>query len=171
MQFKISDTMKAITLSLLIVFTLLTPLVSCIPQYDYLWEFQGLDLYNDSEISLKIYGEMSKDTSLSHEIPSFSIFSSDLMVDENTENEWISAMAPTDTLRLFYFHSDSIAQLGWNKIRDEYKVLVRYDLSQEDIYNLNAEIHYPPTDAMKGIHMYPPYEEVLENYWQMTGRN
>ena len=98
---------------------------------------------------------MSKDTSLSHEIPSFSIFSSDLTADENTENEWISAMAPTD----------------WNKIRDEYKVLVRYDLSQEDIYNLNAEIHYPPTDAMKGIHMYPPYEEVLENYWQMTGRN
>ena len=146
--------MKAITLSLLIVFTLLAPLVSCIQQYQYLSEFRGLDLYNDSEIPLKIYGE-----------------SSGLMADEDTGNEWISAMAPTDTLRLFYFHSDSIAHLGWNKIRDDYMVLVRYDLSQEDIYNLDSEIHYPPTDAMKDIHMYPPYEEVLKNYWQMTGRN
>ena len=164
--------MKAITLSLLMVFTLLAPLVSCIQQYQYLSEFRGLDLYNDSEIPLKIYGEMSKDTTISHEIPLFiMLWSSGLMADEDTGNEWISAMAPTDTLRLFYFHSDSIAHLGWNKIRDDYMVLVRYDLSQEDIYNLDAEIHYPPTDAMKDIHMYPSYEEVLKNYWQMTGRN
>ena len=164
--------MKTITLSLLIVFTLLAPLVSCIQQYQYLSEFQGLDLYNDSEIPLKIYGEMSKDTTLSNKIPSFDIFGSlGLMEEENTRNEWLSAMAPTDTLRLFYFHSDAIAQLGWNKIRDDYMVLVRYDLSQEDIYNLDAEIHYPPTDAMKDIHMYPPYEEVIKNYWQITGRN
>ncbi len=163
--------MKAITLSLLMVFTLLPPLVSC-NKYQYLSEFRGLDLYNDSEIPLKIYGEMSKDTTISHEIPLFiMLWSSGLMADEDTGNEWISAMAPTDTLRLFYFHSDSIAHLGWNKIRDDYMVLVRYDLSQEDIYNLDAEIHYPPTDAMKDIHMYPPYEEVLKNYWQITGRN
>lgn len=160
--------MKAITLSLLMVFTLLPPLVSC-NKYQYLSEFRGLDLYNDSEIPLKIYGEMSKDTTISHEIPLFiMLWSSGLMADEDTGNEWISAMAPTDTLRLFYFHSDSIAHLGWNKIRDDYKVLVRYDLSQEDIYNLDAEIHYPPREAMKDIHMYPPYEEVLEKYRQMT---
>ena len=65
-------------------------------------------------------------------------------------------MSSTDTLRLFLFHSDSVDYLGWNKIRDDYMVLVRYDLSQEDIYRLNTYIDYPPTEAMKDIHMYPP---------------
>jgi len=44
-------------------------------------------------------------------------------------------------------------------IREEYKVLKRYDLSIEDIQLLNYEIPYPPTEVMRGMRMYPPYEQ------------
>ena len=50
---------------------------------------------------------------------------------------------------------------------DEY--LVRYDLRINDIYSLlnkdgALELHFPPDERMKDIHMWPPYEEVVAQY-------
>ncbi|GHT56308.1 hypothetical protein AGMMS50233_07830 [Endomicrobiia bacterium] len=42
-------------------------------------------------------------------------------------------------------------------------ILQRYDINLQDMINLNWEISYPPTEAMKDITMYPPYEEVMQN--------
>ena len=44
------------------------------------------------------------------------------------------------------------------EIEDYEDVLVRYDLKREDLERLHWTISYPPTEAMKDIHMYPPYE-------------
>jgi hypothetical protein len=71
---------------------------------------------------------------------------------------------PSDTLSVFYFHPDTLAKYSWEEIQRDYKVLQRYDLSIEDVkmlYNKNnvPKIPYPPTDAMKHMKMYPPYEE------------
>lgn len=65
---------------------------------------------------------------------------------------------PSDTLSIFIFHTDTIKNNTWNSIIDEYKVLKRYDLSIEDIQLLDYEIPYPPTELMKDMRMYPPYE-------------
>ena len=164
--------MKAITLSLLIVFTTMSPLVCCDPCKFFVCRY-GLHFQNYADFELSAYGNISNDTTLAFKCPQLEfIWKHAIQYDWisllEEKKDWISAMSSTDTLRLFLFHRDSVDYLGWNKIRDDYMVLVRYDLSQEDIYNLDAEIHYPPTDAMKDIHMYPPYEEVLEKYRQMT---
>lgn len=66
---------------------------------------------------------------------------------------------PSDTLSIFIFHTDTIKNNSWNSIIDEYKVLKRYDLSIKDIQLLNYEIPYPPTEVMRGMRMYPRYEQ------------
>lgn len=160
--------MKTITLSLLIVFTTMSPLVCCDPCKFFLCYYM-IDFQNDADFIVSSYGNISKSTSLPFKCPSLESTGGKTygwLLSET--KDWISEMSSTDTLRLFLFHRDSVDYLGWDKIRDDYMVLVRYDLSQEDIYRLGFKIHYPPTEAMKGIHMYPPYEEVLEKYRQMT---
>lgn len=160
--------MKTITLSLLIVFTTMSPLVCCDPCKFFLC-YYGIDLQNDADFIVSSYGNISKSTSIPSKCPYLESTGGKTygwLLSET--KDWISEMSSTDTLRLFLFHRDSVDYLGWDKIRDDYMVLVRYDLSQEDIYRLGFKIHYPPTEAMKDIHMYPPYEEVLEKYRQMT---
>ena len=50
---------------------------------------------------------------------------------------------PGDTLSVFIFHGDTIAKYNWQEIRSGYKILKRYDLSQEDLKNMNYTIIYP----------------------------
>lgn len=63
-----------------------------------------------------------------------------------------------DTLSIYFFDADIVDNYSWETIREEYKILKRYDLSIEDIQLLDYEIPYPPTEVMKGMRMYPPYE-------------
>ena len=65
----------------------------------------------------------------------------------------------SDTLSMFIFHTDTLEANSWETIISEYKVLQRYDLSIQDIHLLNHDIPYPPTEQMKDMRMYPPYEE------------
>lgn len=66
---------------------------------------------------------------------------------------------PKDTLSFYIFNKDTLNTYTWETIRDEYKIMVRYDLSIEDIQFLNYKIIYPPTEQMKNMRMYPPYSE------------
>jgi len=72
------------------------------------------------------------------------------------ENQ-LFAKFPTDTMSIFFFDPDTLAKYEWATIREEYKILVRYDLSHNDLRKLDWRIYYPPTEAMKDIKMYPPY--------------
>lgn len=62
---------------------------------------------------------------------------------------------PTDTMSIFFFDPDTLEKYDWATIREEYKVLVRYDLSHNDLKKLNWCIVFPPTKEMKDIKMYP----------------
>ena len=53
---------------------------------------------------------------------------------------WQYYVAPADTVRKYV------------------PVLCRYQLTQPDLEKVNWVITYPPTEAMKDIKMYPPYE-------------
>lgn len=48
-----------------------------------------------------------------------------------------------DTLSIYIFHTDTLKQNSWEEIKNGYKVLKRYDLSLEDLENLNWELTYP----------------------------
>ena len=62
---------------------------------------------------------------------------------------------PQDTMSVFVFHSDTLATYSWEEVREEYKVLIRYDLSLDDLERLDFELSYPPDSRMQGVKMYP----------------
>lgn len=68
-------------------------------------------------------------------------------------------------LSVFVLHADTVRKYSWDEIRDDYNILVRYDLSKEDVKSFkNYTIPFPPTEAMRNMKMWPPYEEVRKMY-------
>ena len=63
-----------------------------------------------------------------------------------------------DTVSFFIFDRDIVENYSWQYIVQEYCVLQRYDFSEQDLIRLRCQIPYPPTEEMKDMHMYPPYQ-------------
>jgi hypothetical protein len=63
--------------------------------------------------------------------------------DENGKWEDYIASLPKDTLSIFFMDAKIFTDSTWQTIRDKYLVLKRYDLSAEQLKNLNFTINYP----------------------------
>lgn len=50
---------------------------------------------------------------------------------------------PQDTLSVFIFNADTLSSVSWSKIREEYLILKRYDLSLSDLEEMDWTITYP----------------------------
>ncbi len=73
--------------------------------------------------------------------------------------EFYKAKVSSDTISFVVYDWEVLENTNWNVIRDEYKILKRYDLSLEDLQKLDFTLYYPPTEEMKDMKMYPPYDE------------
>ena len=69
-----------------------------------------------------------------------------------------------DTLSIYVFNADTVDYYSWDTVVKYNMVLQRYDLSRQDFEDRNeswdwieAWLYFPPTEAMKHIHMWPPY--------------
>jgi len=62
-----------------------------------------------------------------------------------------------DTLMVFVFNADSLTFYGWDYAKNNNLVLQRYDLSLSNLQQLNWSLHFPPTEEMRDIKMWPPY--------------
>ena len=67
-----------------------------------------------------------------------------------------------DTMSIYIIDADTVALYSWDTVVKYNKVLQRYDLSLSDLEGLNIKsyysfVYFPPTEAMKRIHMWPPY--------------
>ena len=63
----------------------------------------------------------------------------------------------SDTIIIFIFHTDTLNKHTWDEIREGYKILKRYDISWQEMEELNGMISYPPTEAMRNIRQFPPF--------------
>ena len=71
---------------------------------------------------------------------------------------------PAGFYSVFIISYDTFKEKGWEGIRNDYDILVRYDLTYDDLKALKDTIPFPPTEKMKDMKMYPPYEEVGKKY-------
>ena len=80
---------------------------------------------------------------------------------------------PEGILSVFVLHTDTLHCYPWEQVRTGNKYIVRYDLSYDDIvrfsvaddgYESQFHIPFPPTEAMRNMKMWPPYEEVRKRY-------
>lgn len=79
-------------------------------------------------------------------------------------------LLPTDTLSIYIFATKELKSCQWETICEENRYLVRYDLSSHDFDQLRKrsideiEVPFPPSAKMKGMKMWPPYDEVIGKY-------
>jgi hypothetical protein len=59
--------------------------------------------------------------------------------NQNSFNKYF----PHDTLSVFIFSSDTLNKYTWEEVRDGYKILKRYDLSYQDLEEMDYTITYP----------------------------
>ena len=72
---------------------------------------------------------------------------------------------PHDTLSVFVLHADTVRQYSWERICADNNIVVRYDLSKNDVLSFkNHIVPFPPTEAMRDLNMWPPHEEVRKRY-------
>ena len=62
----------------------------------------------------------------------------------------------SDTLSIVFISQATLAKYDWNTIRNDYKILKRYDLSLGDLERLDFTVTYPPNASMDGVKTYPP---------------
>ena len=63
--------------------------------------------------------------------------------DSGIEWEDIYLKLPKDTMSVYVFHTDTLKSNSWEDIRNNYKVLTRYDLCLDDLKGMNWTITYP----------------------------
>ena len=61
-------------------------------------------------------------------------------------------------INLYIFDATVVENTPWETVAKDYLVLKYYELSLEDLQRLDWQITYPPTEAMKDVKQYPPYE-------------
>lgn len=67
-----------------------------------------------------------------------------------------------DTLSVYIIDIDTIDYYSWDTVARYNMVLQRYDISLSDLEGLernnnSSVLFFPPTEAMRHIHMWPPY--------------
>ncbi len=67
-----------------------------------------------------------------------------------------------DTLCFYMIDEEVYKEYGGFKASLYYKVMQRYDLSKEDMEYLEYKLTYPPSPKMRGMKMFPPYEEAIK---------
>lgn len=127
---------------------------------------RGFSLYNNSDSPISYYmpwenGLYYPDTILPELIPYLHKFDKEYHFsfgEGNFHENALFELFPTDTMSVFFFDPDTLAKYNWVTIKEEYNVLVRYDLSHDDLKRLGWCIYYPPTETMQDVKMYPAYD-------------
>jgi len=78
------------------------------------------------------------------------IFAGSFPIDSTFEDYHV------DTMSIFVISKDTLDLYGWDDVRNSYNILQRYDMSIND-FNQLVDLYFPPTEAMRGFKMWPPY--------------
>lgn len=108
------------------------------------------------EVDKSLGGSLYPDTTLWEDNKNALIF-----IEKNNKYayDFFSYLIDEDTLSLFILSQDTINKYSWEKIKETYNILARYDLDMTDgaLRKYDFEFTYPPNEKMKNIQMYPPY--------------
>ena len=100
-------------------------------------------------------------------------------INPKTEDHFEAWMGPWkkyyknyNYIHVYIISKSTINNYSWQIIAEQGLFLVRYDLTKDDINRLetvgneglSTYISFPPSERMKNIHMWPPYEEVIAKY-------
>ena len=106
----------------------------------------SIRVYNNSQKRVTtFYQKNYPDTNLSNPKPLLSEIKPNdyIFIDSRKKWEEVFSEAPKDTLSFYNISSDTLSTYSWDIIISRYNILKRYDLSLQDLQNLNWRITYP----------------------------
>lgn len=85
------------------------------------------------------------DTALPASAPSLYKIEPGRQINLRSSFEWENVIKemPSDTLSIYVFDADTLTIYNWSQVKEGYKVLKRYDLSIDDLHQMNWTITYP----------------------------
>ena len=130
----------------------------------YMDKVYGIEVVNDSSDEVMFFvaslgwENLYPDTLLPATELSFRSIASGRSSTRYSDLEWeeIIQELPADTLSVFILDPVVLENRAWEDVRDNYRVLKRYDLSITDLERLEFRVTYPPNQNMEGIRMFPP---------------
>lgn len=69
-----------------------------------------------------------------------------------------------DTLSIFYISKDTLDHYGYDDVRMNNRILLRVDMSSNEVKQFHYCFYYPPRPAMRHLHMSPSYDEFYKWY-------
>ena len=111
--------------------------------------FYLVDSPDPFDISKRSYFHPGQKNIKSHSVSKDAIFSRNCL-----EYSFRSAI---EILYIYIFDASVVENTPWEVVARDYLVLKRYDLTLEDLQLLDWKVTYPPTEAMKDINQWPPY--------------
>ena len=139
-------------------------------------------LYNRSGLSIASYpadgtnsGFSYPDTLLPRTINAFHL--KENIISEDWVLSWCAPSykhllsgTQAGVLSVFVFNQAIVNDEGWESVLSHQNYMVRYDLTAKDLESLQGAIYFPPSDAMRNVRMFPPYEEVIQKYPAIAGK-
>ena len=158
----------------LILFLFIAFAVSGCKYLESIISIYGLWMRNDTVKTIGVWGtyEQPTDTLLPQNKPNIEFIPESAYLDDKWNNpydmvmgdsyNWLKQLSDNDTIRIYIFDLEVFENTDWSIIREQYLILQRYDFTKAYLWGLNRGFAYPPTPEMKGVKMWPPYEEAIK---------
>ena len=103
----------------------------------------SIKIVNDTDDYVCLYSSYKyPDTLLDSQKPNmFYTIMPNSFIYLDSKDKWEEVL-PKDVIIIYILDKDTVDTYSWEKIRDEYKILKRFDLSIEDLENSNWIITY-----------------------------
>jgi hypothetical protein len=126
-------------------FLIMILLLICCQGCETLFEHVSIiKIQNNSKDTIQFYASYDyPDTSIALIRPAlYTVYPSTYTPLESKKNWDDVLIAPRDTISIFIFRNDLILKYTWDRIRSDYNVLERFDLSFDDLKELNWKVTY-----------------------------
>jgi hypothetical protein len=129
--------------------------VGCVPLVDHVY---SIKIQNNTTDTIQFYDSyVFPDTTIINEKPRLIMAYPSKFSYLDSKEKWEDIL-PSDTISIYILSKDTLNTYSWETIRNEYKILKRYDLSLQDLEMLHYEVPYPPLQNMENIKQFPKYE-------------
>ena len=169
----------------MVLFTLLTS-TTCEPTVEYPYK-QSLSVDNHSDFKLRVYIQTASGNGVEYEVetiypdtllplrreelvyledgltlvpPHLNKICDEILGTQDAKT-FLHTHLTCDTMSVFIVHHDTLEKYGYQDVRLNNRLLVRYDLSIDEVDEMNYTFRYPPDESMKDVKMWPSYNEVI----------
>ena len=129
-------------MNILIIISIIICGASCENLVDHAYIIK---IQNNSKDTVQFYESYNyPDTSMDVTMPLLKMVYPSKYSSLESKKEWDEVLvSPKDTISIFILSKDTVDKYGWDKIRSDYNVLKRYDLSLDDLKKLSWKVTYP----------------------------